>query len=63
MVVTIKYGFGCRLCEGNVLEPLTSIILNDNRLVNFVNMSVSVILFVFFLIITLYLQKKERENF
>lgn len=37
MVVATKLGFRSRLCEGKVLAPLTSVVLNENDLVSFVN--------------------------
>lgn len=40
MVVATKFKFGSRLCVTKVLAPHTSVVLNRNNLVNFVNMSV-----------------------
>lgn len=37
MVLANKFGFGSRLCEGNVLAPLTLGVFNGNHLVSFVN--------------------------
>ncbi|GAU51019.1 hypothetical protein TSUD_411640, partial [Trifolium subterraneum] len=35
MVVATISGFGSRLCEGKVLAPLTSVVLNGNLLFSF----------------------------
>lgn len=37
MIVATKLRFRSQLCEENVLASLTSIVLNDNHLVSFVN--------------------------
>lgn len=37
MVVATKFRFESRLCEGKVLAPLTSVVLNGNYLVSFTN--------------------------
>ena len=31
MLIATKFRFGSRLCKGNVLAPLTSVVLNENR--------------------------------
>lgn len=41
MIIATKFRFGSRLCEGKVLSPLTSVVINGNHLVSFANMNVS----------------------
>lgn len=58
MVVTTKFGFGSRLCKGNVLTTFTFVVLNWNHLIRFVN---RIIVYVIcFLLITKCLKGKEK---
>lgn len=37
MVVATKFEFGSWLCEGKILAPVTSVVINENHLVKFSN--------------------------
>lgn len=61
MVVATKFKLGSRLCAGKVLAPRTPVVSNENCLVSFANISVSLRYFWFLLFITMYLQKGKNS--
>lgn len=59
MVITIKLEFRSRLCEGNVLVPLISIVLNRNHLVRF---AIRMLVFVICFLLVIKREKDRAKN-
>lgn len=63
MVITTKFKFESRLCRGEVLSPITSVVLSGNRFVNFANMNVSLRYLILSNYCRIFTLKRKGEHF
>lgn len=60
MVIATKFGFESRLCEGKVLTPLKSVVLNEKHLFRFANRMLAFV--TYFLLLIKRPKRKEKKS-